>query len=343
MFWDTIALFLTSPLQSLTGDLLSIGVFVRLVLGLVGFLTSFILISLLFDTIWIHLTTYGLGTLPLLLLPFNLAFGLIVALVLLLILLITDRITQFELRLHTRVNLSHIYNHKLTLLSTSISFIVAFLFLISSQGQITTANITIPSSLLDQALKVSQPIINDQLIKQQDALYDNLLSQLDEQLPYLKDIPDDDKIQLLTGKVTETVRGAFVNQGFSDQQIDALALQLQQTTKLSLPEDQQQNITNAANDLTSEFMQTLKTEVEKTVNSYLDANIKYVPWIVSAVVLITFNSFGIIVKLISILFAAVLLRIFVALHLVDKTSVSQPVELYRITSQNKKLPEEKKT
>ncbi len=301
----------------------SISDLITLALGYLIILAFFAVSVLLIQPAWIRYLFYlitGSGIL-LLNLPFSISAILIIGLLLTFIFL--DYRSWKDLHNHLRPDLLHIFGRKMHLLSTALSFLIAIALFIASNDQLESFNFTLPNNLIEQAITLSAPLLTDQINLQQDALLQDAITQINEQLPFLAQLPDDDKTALLQGTITPTVQEALLAQGFSPEQIDLLAEQL--SVNLSQIKPNEENVTNHP------LIQEAQIQVQQFLENIVNENKGWIPWLVSGSIFLLLNSLGFIFNFLAILISYGLLKILTALKLVEKHTYTVSAERYRLT------------
>lgn len=329
LFWYNVGHLMRNPLLDLPQAGLTY--FVVIFLCFLLFVAAFVLVILLHTRIEIQLVLYLLSALTIFTLPFSFVLNLIFAAVFFLTLLFTNRMLLYDLDLHTQIRLNHIFNHKLTLLIAVISALLTVQYYIASHRVIADAPFTIPTSVLDQAINLSKPLIDEQLKISGQTVVSGYLEQFNEMLPLLESIPNQEKLSLLQGETSDFVRNFLKDQGFSDAQIDNFSEQI----STNMPETPTLDILSGE-EVSDELFSQIREEVEKLLNNLLQEYQEYIPAILSLLVFVSLNSIGYLTKFIAILLAGIFLQILTLLNLIKKTTVDVPVERYIISSTEEK-------
>lgn len=298
-------------------------------ISLLTFLSTLLLCSVLIKVNLLRKAFVILFPLGTLLLPLNFTFILIVCIFLILALLYFDCRSQIDLHDHLTPRLFHIFNPHLSFLLLSFALVLAFLSFKTGVSNLPNLNITLPTSVVDQTFNLAQPFIDDkintQLTDQQESLINQAFDHLETEMPYLKQLSIEDKIQLLSGVISPNLRQSLIDQGFSASQIDQITDRL----RANLPEDVSEIFT-LEEDLGQNLVDQIKKEAVLQINRFLQDKKSFAPWVISSFVFFLFYYLGIVLRLFAISLATLILQIFVWIGWVEKVSSPATQISYRI-------------
>ena len=230
-----------------------------------------------------------------------------------------DSVISFDINLHTKLALFHIYNPRLLLLVTVFSFLLTAQLWVSANRQSFDPNISIPRPWINQTISFALPIIKDNIEEQ-------LIIQVEQQLPFLKDLSQEDKALLIEGTVSPAVRDRLYQEGLNDEQINAFAEELTKTlSELNLGGEQIENNGSFSVDT---IVQQAVQEAENLLNEVITTNKEYLPWIISMVGFFILNSAGYILHFFALFITQIFLFIAVRSGLLKKVSVQTTAERY---------------
>ncbi len=280
---------------------------------------SLIVMAIICNNLWINLLVGIITAAPIFLLPFTLLGSSLFTLVILILISVILLLMKYDIKLHTRIVLSHIFGPKLTLLIMSFSLIIAVQLFLTTNRLISNNQIAIPTQYIDTIFTISEPLVKQQLSAQQDVLTNALIHSLDEQFPYLAKIPVEDKTALLNGQLPRSVHNILVKQGFSEKQIVDFVKQIQSQTE-----------SKTGADFTTSILDQVKTQVQDMVNHFINTNKGAIPWIMSITTFLTLTSLSIVIKYLAIIFAKFMLILLSITGLIKKESINMPIERYVI-------------
>ncbi len=318
VFWSKIAQLLVAPLFDFSLINLQFTLTVLISFSFIG--AAIILLAILSNAWWISAILCLITASTLFMLPLTPGGIVILGVIIFISFILIYFSMRHDLTLHTRLVISHIFIPRLSLMIIIFSIIVSGLLYITTTTKLKNSKVTFPGKYLDSVVKITEPFMKEQIQSQQDALINAMIASLDQQLPYLADIPKDDKIALLNGQLPQSVYTALTKQGFSEKQIRDLVNQIaSQTTQ------------KTGTDLTDSILQQVRTQVEDLINNILNANKQFLPWVLTITTFFTLTSLGIVVKYLSVIFAKSILILLSLFGLIQKQSISMPVERYAIT------------
>lgn len=240
-------------------------------------------------------------------------------------LLLFDRLAQFDKKIHVQPKLVHMFGPRLPIITTLISIVIAAAVFAISSSSLEKTTLSIPDNVLDNTFDTVQPLLSEQIGKQQEEFKRMIIDQLEEQVPFLVDIPYEDKAALLQGEITDTMEQMLSEQGLDQSQIQALAKEVE--TNYDNAEDLAlQN----PDDLTLNLFQEARDEIEAEINSFIANNQEHLPGILSSLTFIIVSSLGLLLNLIGILCAMLIIKIFVLLSLVTEETYTTEAKRYSI-------------
>lgn len=283
-----------------------------------------VLVILIVHPIQQRIVLYLVAALGIFTLNIDWIYQLIVTLLFWSALVVFDIFSQRDISLHNKINLTHIFGAKLRLITAVTALIIAMMFYLSSLAQLPNIEVKLPTALIDQAIQLSTPILQDQITNQESILMDSAIGQIEEQLPTLKGVPREDKEALIRGEVTPVVRTTLQTIGISDSQIDAFASQI----KTAVPSTTNGNIITL--DEKNPIIQQVRTQMEQLVEKVISEHRDLIPWFISVTTFLTISSVSFLLNLVTLSFTAILLHLLLALKVVEQVVEQTTNTRYKI-------------
>jgi len=245
--------------------------------------------------------------------------NLIITVVFYLVFVAFDTIISFDINLHTRLALFHIYNQRLLFLVTVFSFLLSAQLWVSTNNQSLNPNISIPSPLINQTISFALPIIKGNI-------QDQLIVQIENQIPLIKELSHEDNVLLIEGTVSPATRDRLYKEGLTDEQINTFATELSKSLREINLDDK--NIDAGGSFSVDTIVQQAVQEAENLLNEVITSNKEYLPWIISLIGFFILNSTGYILHFLAIFVTQTLLFIAVKLGLLKKITIQTSAERY---------------
>ena len=313
IFWHNMGILFADPLVNVTNTtiIFTNGTYM---LAAYGLLMSFIIItSLVIPTTWLRLAIFALLSLPLLTTNYP---GIVIAIMFITLigaLSYFDFRIQKEIAIHTKLPVRHVFGRAIHLISFLIAVMLSVFLFFSVNASISETTITLPDEFFSQALTLSAPLIDTQIENYLDTLEQTTITQLEKQLPFLFEIPYEDKALLLKGTVTPLLNEKLKTQGLSNQQIQDLADRISSAVENESAASPQETISSIKNDLETNIVGALSQQLNKLLDQYKD----FVPYIVAISSYTLFNFLGLLINALAIGLAQLLVKILLKTKLVD--------------------------
>lgn len=217
-----------------------------------------------------------------------------------------------EVENHIEFSAFHIFSARLPLMVTALSVVLGLQFFAASQAQAESFEFKIPENIFQQAVKIVQPMINEQVETQVQGVRDKTNQQL-AQLPNLDQFPPEIQESLLRGEIPQELEEQLRQQGISDQQNTEFETQLKDASQGG-----QLDTENFQNQLTGSLLGELKTKLESQINQIIAPYRQYLPALLGFLVFFTIKTFGGIINLAAITVISVLISLLLQANLVTK-------------------------
>lgn len=304
---------LTSDISQITqngvGSILLLGILLCLFLG---FLITFV--SLPIHRSYFLLLPLLVGTTAYLY-PGSIAIKTVLFLTTVLCLALFTYLYRKSIDLHTSIGFAHIAFPKLAIIVNLYAFIIALLIFAVSQKQIDTFSFTLDPKLINEAINFTQPYINEQLEAQKRNLVGSTIEQLDTQLPFLASLPEEDKLQILNGKLPSSAQTILEEQGFTPEQITTFRQELERNLNAT-------DITFDTESINDSIISSITQEVQRLINSLIQKNRTLIPVIISSSVFFSITFIGVLIKAIAIVLAIAITKFLIMLKLVQEKTTT---------------------
>lgn len=325
-FWYLWQQLLLSPLalfSSLGQNLTSVAL---LALSAVGMLAGISLVALLIEQRVVRLLSLVLtSAVPLIFLNNN-PIAVITALILTLSLAYFSWQAQREVQNHIQFDPWHIFGYRLSLLVTVLSLLMGLQFFAASQSETENFEFRIPDNIFQQAVKIVQPMLEEQIDERVQGTRDQIDRQL-AQVPLFEQIPPEYQASLLRGEIPLELQSQLRQQGVSEAEIQSLEQQLRQATQEGQLDPQ-----GLEEQVTQTFLAQFKTELETQINRLIQPYRKYLPVVLGILVFLTVNSLGWLIKSGSIAAIGLLVKLLLASQLLYKQVEDVEAERLQLTS-----------